>query len=137
MAPPALTLRVNAQVSFRFSYYLCTTFMSVLKVMLIKNVDENLVNGSMGRVVRFCDAATYAENDTSLQASSSSLSKPASSSKSAPTAQIKQLLPVVEFSMPNGGRKEMLVGPDSFKVELPNGEIQAARSQVSLLCSSL
>ena len=38
--------------------------------------------------------------------------------------------PVVEFITPHGTR-EMLVMPDTFKVELPNGEIQASRTQVS------
>ncbi|KAJ7327672.1 hypothetical protein DFH08DRAFT_334111 [Mycena albidolilacea] len=29
------------------------------QAMLIKNLDETLVNGSMGRVLRFCDQAMY------------------------------------------------------------------------------
>lgn len=97
--------------------------------MLIKNIDENLVNGSMGRVVRFCDPATYSsevEQDVGGP-------KPASSSASelAKTTRMTQLLPVVQFAMPNGLQKEMLVTPESFKVELPNGEVQACRTQVS------
>lgn len=101
--------------------------------MLIKNIDENLVNGSMGRVVRFCDPSTYGmdnEQDASKNASSS---KPGTSSVSgsASTVKVAQLLPIVEFVMPNGGHKEMLVIPESFKVELPNGEVQACRTQVS------
>src|SRR6266545_8038927 len=41
MAPRLLHLRVDAQV------------------MLIKNLDDTLVNGSMGRIVRFVDPAIY------------------------------------------------------------------------------
>jgi len=37
--------------------------------------------------------------------------------------------------MPNGGHKEMLVLPENFKVELPNGEIQASRTQLPLILS--
>lgn len=132
MAPPTLVLRVKAQVCIRGSDYFGDAYDWQSQVMLIKNIDENLVNGSMGRVVRFCDPATYGDHEDPSRTASNS--KPiSSSSKPAPTAKVSQLLPVVEFVMPNGSHKEMLVIPESFKVELPNGEIQAARSQVSLI----
>lgn len=42
MAPPRIDLKMNAQV------------------MLIKNVDETLVNGSLGRVIGFMNEKTFA-----------------------------------------------------------------------------
>ena len=44
-------------------------------------------------------------------------------------------LPVVRFKVP-GGSRDMLVEADVFKAELPNGEVQASRSQVSLFSFS-
>jgi hypothetical protein len=41
--------------------------------------------------------------------------------------------PVVQFKVPGGGLRDMLVEPDQFKAELPNGEVQASRSQVRFL----
>ncbi|TFY59772.1 hypothetical protein EVG20_g7664 [Dentipellis fragilis] len=118
MAPESLYLAVDAQV------------------MLIKNLDETLVNGSMGIIKRFADPASYKtefEEAILLQEG-----KPSSSGKKAPTKQqSQQLWPVVEFKVP-GGSREVMVLPENWKIELPNGEIQASRTQVeSLLMHSV
>ncbi len=103
--------------------------------MLIKNTDENLVNGSMGRVRRFVDPMTYGiEDDVEALAedgSSKSSSKPPSkpAKKSAVVGTV-QLYPEVEFVLPHGARRRVLVMPEISKVELPNGELQVSRSQV-------
>ncbi|KAF5387400.1 hypothetical protein D9757_005787 [Collybiopsis confluens] len=117
MAPQTLVLRVEAQV------------------MLIKNIDETLVNGSMGRIIRFADPNTYMQ-EGEIPPTTTTLSKPSSStSKPGANARPTQFLPVVEFILPNGQHKEMLVMPENFKVELPSGEVQASRTQLPLILS--
>ena len=107
MAPKTLGLRIDAQV------------------MLIKNIDEHLVNGSMGKVVRFMDPALYGVDELPEGAASGS----GSGKKSAVGGGL--LYPLVEFSTPGGYKREMLVTNETWKVELPNGEVQVSRSQVS------
>lgn len=122
MAPADLHLRVDAQV------------------MLIKNVDETLVNGSTGRVVRFVDPAVYGTDldsehghgEGGVVGTANAITGVGSAAKKgAASAGIAKLYPVVEFLLPNGGRRLFLVMPEVWKVELPNGEIQVSRSQVS------
>ncbi|KAG5720073.1 hypothetical protein E4T56_gene8823 [Termitomyces sp. T112] len=125
MAPRYLTLRVDAQV------------------MLIKNVDEMLVNGSMGRIVRFVDPALYGTSHdidadgaptgeaAVIGAASSTTGVGSAAKKNARSgASQAKLYPVVEFITPGGGKRSMLVMPEVWKVELPNGEIQVSRTQV-------
>lgn len=99
--------------------------------MLIKNMDEMNVNGSMGTVVDFVEPNQYLTNPDDPYGPSS---KPPSKSDSTkakggkPSASMVQKLPVVEFLNP---RRRMLVQPETWKVELPNGEVQVSRTQVS------
>ncbi|KAF7370295.1 ATP-dependent DNA helicase PIF1 [Mycena sanguinolenta] len=117
MAVPELSLREDAQV------------------MLIKNLDETLVNGSMGRVVRFCDAATYGTDRDidGAEGQVDTLNSIANPAKKPPSSNPGMQYPVVEFMLPNGGKRTLLVQPDSFKVELPTGEVQASRTQLPLI----
>ena len=117
MAPQVLKLRAEAQV------------------MLIKNSDDMLVNGSMGRVKRFVDAATYGTpNDKEGLGNAAvvggGLSSAAGASKKGAALDTK-LYPVVEFVLPHGGKRDVLILPEMWKVELPNGEVQVSRTQVS------
>lgn len=106
MAAETLSLRVDCQV------------------MLIKNVDETLVNGSMGRVVRFVDPVAYTrEQGGEIAGGGSGPKKPVSSAGG-------KLYPLVEFVMPNGAKRPCLVLPEVWKVELPNGDVQVSRTQV-------
>jgi ATP-dependent DNA helicase PIF1 len=105
MAPARLVLRKDAQV------------------MLIKNYDDLLVNGSMGRVVDFVDPTVHRE-----QGGDDTLGSGKDGKK--PTASIGKPYPLVEFLLPNGSKKQSLVVPDIWKVELPNGEVQVSRIQV-------
>jgi ATP-dependent DNA helicase PIF1 len=124
MAPQMIELRVDAQV------------------MLIKNVDETLVNGSMGRVVGFCHKTLYV-TDTSGKWRENAAYEDLDEEEREKKEKIGDLLrskaasggqkpfPVVRFKVPGGGQRDMLVEQDSFKNELPNGEVQVSRNQVS------
>lgn len=102
MAPAHLDLRVEAQV------------------MLIKNLDETLVNGSTGKILRFVDPADYA--------SESSGEAPKDAKKSV-VAGGGVAYPVVQFHTPQGLR-DVMIQPETWKVELPSGEVQVSRTQV-------
>ena len=124
MAPETIVLKIDAQV------------------MMIKNLDETLVNGSMGRVIGFCketefqitrtgswrgetgglDDADFENDDEEGHA----LLK--SKLKSNP---LEEELPVVSFMIPGGGVRDYLVKRETFKTTAPNDEILASRSQVS------
>lgn len=110
MAPSRLTLKVDTQV------------------MLIKNVDETLVNGSVGKVIGFYDTPTY----TKMQLANGGVieEEDVKGKKKAPAGL--QVFPLVKFVIP-GGTRDVLVASESWKVELPTGEVQAARQQASLL----
>lgn len=124
MAPKVLHLKVNSQV------------------MLIKNIDETLVNGSQGRVVAFVDVVSYTKgtsmhNDEDLR----SLKRKGSSSvvdefsiSNRPTKRDSGIpYPLVQFLLPNGRLREILCVPDVWKTEGINGKIEAARNQVPLV----
>lgn len=108
------------------------------QVMLIKNLDENLVNGSMGKVIGFCHKAHFPTDgrewtpDAHLEAAMETDSK--GRLKKLPVAPGTKPHPVVRFKVP-GGHQVHLVEATDFKTELPTGEIQAARLQVSGLSS--
>ncbi|KAJ7842133.1 hypothetical protein B0H14DRAFT_2781690, partial [Mycena olivaceomarginata] len=100
-------------------------FMAVPQLVLcqdaqVSHADQEpgrtLVNGSMGRVLRFCDQAMYG---TDRDVEGSEGQKPASAAP--------------RFSLPNGGKRTLLITPDTFKVELPTGEVQASRNQLLLI----
>ncbi len=126
MAPQTIILKKDAQV------------------MLIKNVDETLVNGSMGKVIGFVKKDAYREDkagnwigkEPDEETEDEDLSKPADCKKKHRPEVSSKPLPVVSFRVPGGGRRDVVVDMDTFKVELPNGEVQAQRLQVSyeLVC---
>ncbi|KZV74501.1 hypothetical protein PENSPDRAFT_194198 [Peniophora sp. CONT] len=114
MAPETLLLQEGAQV------------------MLIKNVDETLVNGSMGIIKRFVDPAKYSAEQTD-ELLGGGKDKNAKGKKDEGPPRAEKLVPLVEFSTPGGGKRPILVLPEEWKVELPSGEIQARRQQVRQL----
>jgi ATP-dependent DNA helicase PIF1 len=140
------------------------------QVMLIKNVDETLVNGSMGKVIGFCERHLYREDTTGRwvgvpmdqDTDEDSVGEDGAPRKKRKTsAAVKangEKLPVVSFRMPGGessmrrvpsvplpsahnvylstppgGTRDVIVEKDTFKTELPNGEIQASRLQLPLI----
>ena len=109
MAPRELKLKLNSQV------------------MLIKNMDDSLVNGSIGKVVRFADVEV--ESDLILDKNNEMKKL----GKEPPKKPSGKIYPVIEFLQPGGYKRIVMVLPESWKVELPSGEVQVSRTQVSHL----
>lgn len=125
MAPKVLELKKGAQV------------------MLIKNLDETLVNGSLGTVVGFSTEAAfeitgggYADDETGeghvdpnvkkrLAAFSRDLDKSAGPDK--------KKFPLIQFHAVDGTSRLMLCVAEPWKVETPTGEVQASREQLPLI----
>ncbi|KAI9167449.1 DNA repair and recombination pif1 mitochondrial [Paramyrothecium foliicola] len=119
MAPKSLELKLNAQV------------------MLIKNLDESLVNGSLGKVIGFSDERTFSM-------STGEYDEKASTDYEKAKMRLKQFgreeqsasdikFPVVQFMATDGSPRVILCQPEEWKIELPNGELQAKRSQLPLI----
>ena len=116
------------------------------QVMLIKNIDDSLVNGSLGRVVGFMDEKTfdyYHENEDEFQAAEAM--DPNDKEMDRSRKKIKSMInkdligstsqkwPLVRFAIADGSSRDLLCQHESWKIELPNGEVQASRSQVPLI----
>ncbi|KAJ5279645.1 ATP-dependent DNA helicase PIF1 [Penicillium angulare] len=129
MAPPLINLKKGAQV------------------MLIKNMEDTLVNGSIGRVVAFMDEAKfdwYRTNEGEVQANEDGEMSDEDSVSRA-RQKLKAMVhkedgapggrkwPLVCFVQPDGTERHLLCQPEAWKIELPNGEIQAQRQQVPLI----
>ena len=131
MAPALITLKEDAQV------------------MLIKNIDDTLVNGSVGRVIGFMDEKNFEIykdeddlqavetmelkmelNDEEMTASKKKLK--AMINKDLP-ASTSQKWPLVRFTIADGTSRTMLCQPETWKIELPTGEVQASRTQTPLI----
>jgi ATP-dependent DNA helicase PIF1 len=105
MAPQAIELKLHSQV------------------MLIKNVDDSLVNGSLGRVVGFMSEKMFdLMSDQGL-----------SEKEAGKGIETGHRWPLVQFAMIDGTSRQLLCQPETWKVELPNGEVQAQRAQVPLI----
>lgn len=128
MAPPTISLKKGAQV------------------MLIKNIDDTLVNGSVGKVVAFMDEKTfdiYHEDEDEFQAVETMDLDDGKISES--RRKLKQLInkdvvgdtsqkwPLVRFAIADGSSRDLLCQRESWKFELPNGEVQASRAQIPLI----
>lgn len=130
MAPSVIELKKGAQV------------------MLIKNMDEGLVNGSLGRVKAFMSEQTFSIYDERGELPSSEelaqlteeasrkvsgLSKFKNKLNPQLTGSTEQLYPLVSFEMSDGSERQLLCQPEEWKIELPNGEVQAFRRQLPLI----
>ncbi|EPS39197.1 hypothetical protein H072_7026 [Dactylellina haptotyla CBS 200.50] len=131
MAPHVLELKVGAQV------------------MLVKNMDETLVNGSLGRIVAFMSEKTYAMVTDEIPGGEELLfgSQGAEyeglstkqkavferyTNEQSKTSTTKRY-PLVQWSIADGTQRRTLMLPEAWKFELPTGEIQASRKQVPLI----
>lgn len=119
------------------------------QVMLIKNMDDNLVNGSLGKVVAFMNEKTFAiydENDGVVPSTEEGVGEDREDSKSFIglnkfkskinphlVGSTEKLYPLVSFEMPDGSERQLLCQPEDWKIELPNGEVQAHRRQLPLI----
>ena len=111
------------------------------QVMLIKNIDDTLVNGSLGYVRDFVSEEMYAshydredgdEAGGGLFDTSATIEKKLKPKfNSGPTTG--QKYPLVRFTLADGTHRELLCHRETWKIELPNGEVQASRSQVPLI----
>lgn len=108
MAPISIELKINSQV------------------MLIKNIDDTLVNGSLGRIVGFMDEQSF---DRAYMEEEEAPSRALKSD----VKSTAKLWPLVEFALPDGSSRQLLVQREQWKVELPSGEVQACRSQIPLI----
>ncbi len=99
------------------------------QVMLIKNIDETLVNGSMGIVVAFKEPAVY---DRNFGGESQEGNPKVGVVKALAIDESRRKRPVVDFNVPGGGIRQVMLEPEIWKIELPNGEIQASRTQVGI-----
>lgn len=121
MAPKGLELKVGAQV------------------MLIKNLDETLVNGSLGKVIAFSDEKTFDmgganDYDEMMEdAMGKAKRKLAAFSRETSSKASALQYPVVQFISTGGVPRVILCQPEEWKVELPNGEVQAKRNQLPLI----
>ncbi len=99
------------------------------QVMLIKNIDETLVNGSMGIVTAFEELFVY---DKIPGGESEEAIPKVGVVKAMAPDESRRKKPVVAFKVPGGGIRQVMLEPETWKVELPNGEVQASRTQVRM-----
>lgn len=118
--------------------------MKVLKkgaqVMLTKNMDEMLVNGSLGKVIGFMTEQmfeVYKENEEDfLEGRVPGLGDDdlsAQQSASLLGLSTQKLYPLVRFANPDGTTRDLLCKPEVSKTEQPNGEVLVSREQIPLI----
>lgn len=122
MAPPTLLLKKGAQV------------------MLIKNMDEQLVNGSLGKIKGFMDEKTFemrqaakSDPDALISDDEDRAAMQRKRQKAIEVSTFARCWPLVRFQLADGTSRDLLIQTDTWKIELPNGEVQASRTQVPLI----
>ena len=111
------------------------------QVMLIKNIDDTLVNGSLGYVRDFVSEEMYAshynrdDNDdmTIGEFDSSTTFEKITKPKINSNTSTSPVYPLVRFTLADGTHRELLCHRETWKIELPNGEVQASRAQIPLI----
>lgn len=130
MAPEKLTLKKGAQV------------------MLIKNIDTQLVNGTLGKVLCFMDEATWMtykgdedtyraayregrsdDEDTKAAREKFNVARFKNQEAGAPATY----WPMVRFPLADGTVRDILCPPEEWKTESAQNEVIATRKQVPLI----
>lgn len=109
LAPEVMTLKEEAQV------------------MLLKNIDTDLVNGSIGVVVGFVGRGKYRKPEKVARLRTPNRIKETFTEDG--EIDMMTPFPVVKFS---GGR-ELVLERETWSVELPGGRDSASRSQIPLM----
>lgn len=130
MAPEKLTLKKGAQV------------------MLIKNIDTQLVNGTLGKVLCFMDEATWitykGDEDSYRAAYREGMSDDedtkvarekfnAARFKNQDPGSTPTYWPMVRFPLADGTVRDILCPPEEWKTESAQNEVVATRKQVPLI----
>jgi len=106
---------------------------------MIKNMDDTLVNGAIGKVMAFMTEEEWAEYPRRYGDPPAAEETSKTTSKK-PTSKPQPIRwPVVKFKIPGTVDKfrEELVKSEVFKVEGVNGTIEASRAQVSIATACL
>lgn len=112
------------------------------QVMLIKNIDETLVNGSLGKVIGFMSEQmfdSYHDNEEAFVNAQEGNEEDLNPKERKLKNKIEligvtaQTYPVVRFAIADGTTRDLLCQREAWKVELPNGEVQASRQQIPLI----
>lgn len=105
--------------------------------MLIKNMDDTLVNGSLGTVEAFMSETTFEAmppDDGSVDAAvKKRISAFTNELDKKSTSGDNTKYPLVRFHATDGTSRMLLIVPEDWKVELPTGEVQASRKQIPLI----
>jgi ATP-dependent DNA helicase PIF1 len=125
MAPKVLELKKGAQV------------------MLIKNLDETLVNGSLGTVIGFSTESAFEISGGAFEDENEAVEGMDPMFKKRVAAFNRQIsdnarpdkkkFPLVQFHAVDGTARIMLCCSEPWKVETPTGEVQASRDQLPLI----
>ncbi|KAI4286814.1 MAG: hypothetical protein L6R35_003929 [Caloplaca aegaea] len=124
------------------------------RVVLTWDIDKTLIKGSLGIVVAFMDDEKFNfygddeewkedadadENEDEAAKSQPDSSKDAEylehfpdsrrSIVKGPSDHGMRIWPLVRFAMPDGSTRDLLCQPEQWKVELPDGQVQAYRCQ--------
>lgn len=126
----------------------CLTLKKGAQVMLIKNIDETLVNGSLGKIIGFMSEQmfdNYQQHEEEYYAAQAEGGAGEENEDDIPglkerkqkmkdlMANTTQHFPVVRFTIADGSTRDLLCQREVWKVELPNGEVQAQRAQIPLI----
>lgn len=120
-------------------------------VALIWDIDETLIKGYLGIVVAFMDDENFnfhgedeewkEDEDEAAKTQPDStkdteylehLPDSRRSIANGPLDHGIRIWPLVRFGMPDGSTRDLLCQPEQWKVELPDGQVQAYRCQVPL-----
>jgi len=116
------------------------------QVMLIKNIDDTLVNGSLGKVIGFMSETQYSnyhetehedfqstQGGTLLNDNIPGLNRNGKVTVEIEGTGASQRYPVVRFAIADGTTRDLHCKREAWNIELPNREVQASRSQIPLI----